>query len=499
MATEVPMPKLGLTMEEATILEWLVADGEHVAADTPIVRIETDKTETEVGSPGTGRLHVIGRPGDVFACGERIGLLLADDEAPPSSGAPPEAPSAAATAAPAGAPSSPPAAPAAAAAVPVSAPASSSVAADGRLLASPNARRVAAERGIALAGVRGTGPDGRIVSEDVEAAPARVAAQVAAPGLAPVAIASNRTAVATVAARALADLLGVDLAEVLLDPVEQRITRDGVALYVRQRLQQTAAPRQADLPPPSAASAAPPAPPGAAAAPPAAPLLQEPVRMVRLSGMRGTIAKRMTASLREMAQLTLAMDADMTAVLADRQRRRAEEGEAASVTDYVLAATARALVRHPDANAQITADGIAVLPDVHVGLAVAVPGGLMVPVVRDAAHRSLLDLSRETTRLAEAARSGSIAPAELEGGTFSVSALGMFGVDMFTPVINPPNAGILGVGRLRDDVVLVDERVSTVKRLTLSLTWDHRVFDGVPAAELCREIVGLLADPSALD
>jgi pyruvate dehydrogenase E2 component (dihydrolipoamide acetyltransferase) len=228
------------------------------------------------------------------------------------------------------------------------------------------------------------------------------------------------------------------------------------------------------------------------------PLLQEPTSTVRMAGMRGTIAKRMHASLQEMAQLTLAMDADMTQVLADRAARKSSAGTP-SITDYVVAATARALLRHPGMNAQITDAGIALLPEVHVGLAVAVPNGLFVPVVRDAAHRDLTDLAAETTRLATAARAGALSPAELEGGTFSVSALGAFGVDMFTPVINPPNAGILGVGRLRKELVLVDGQVGTTSVLTLSLTWDHRVVDGVPAAEFCRTIVELLADPSALD
>jgi len=123
----------------------------------------------------------------------------------------------------------------------------------------------------------------------------------------------------------------------------------------------------------------------------------------------------------------------------------------------------------------------------------------MVPVVRHADRLDLAALSSETTRLAEAARSGSLKLEELEGGTFSVTALGMFGVDMFTPVINPPNAGILGVGRLRDDVLLVEGIVTTTKRLTLSLTWDHRVVDGAPAAAFCKTIVDLLADPSRLD
>ena len=230
------------------------------------------------------------------------------------------------------------------------------------------------------------------------------------------------------------------------------------------------------------------------------PLLQEPTETIRLSGMRGTIAKRMHASLQEMAQLTLTMDADMAAVLADRVARKVDaDGPVPSITDYVVAATARALTIHPRLNAQVTESGIAVLPEVHVGLAVAVDNGLLVPVVRDTAHRDLVDLAAETSRVADAARRGALAPGDLDGGTFSVSALGAFGVDVFTPVINPPNAGILGVGRLRDDVVLADGVVTTVKRMTLSLTWDHRVVDGVPAAEFCRTIVELLADPARLD
>lgn len=448
MAIDVPMPKLGLTMEEATILEWLVAEGEQVEADTPIMLIETDKTETEVGSPGAGRLHQVGRVGDVFACGTRVAVLLGEGEAVPAITAPAPAP-------PRPQPQHAPSVPAAAPAAPVA----SLPAQGGRVFASPNARRVAAERGVPLAAVRGTGPGGRIVSEDVEA--------VGAAG--PV--------VASVAARNLADLLGIDLSQVPVDPVERRVTREAVALHVRDLLGRLAP------------------------QPTSWPLLQDPVETIRLSGMRGTIAKRMHASLQTMAQLTLTMDADMGAVLADRAARKAGDPNTGvpSITDYVLAATARALVRHPRLNAQVTDTGIAVLPDVHVGLAVAVDNGLLVPVVRDAAHRRLDDVAAETTRLATAARAGSVGPGDLEGGTFSVSALGAYGVDAFTPVINPPNAGILGVGRLRDDVVMVDGQVTTVKRLTLSLTWDHRVIDGVPAAEFCRTIVELLADPDQLD
>jgi pyruvate dehydrogenase E2 component (dihydrolipoamide acetyltransferase) len=453
------MPKLGLTMEEAMIIEWLVADGALVEPEQPILLIETDKTETEVGAPGSGRLHQLGGPGDVFPCGARIAWLLAEGEQPPSSATPAPVPGVApAHASPAPLPP------------PTAIPAVAAPATGGRLLASPNARRVAAERRVSLAGVRGTGPGGRIVSEDIEAVPTPAASASATAHF-----------VATTAARNLADQLGIDLTQVPVDPAERRITRDGVAAHVRGLLLGLAA-----------GSA-----PASTPTPVNAPLLQEPVETIRLSGMRGTIAKRMHASLHEMAQLTLTMDADMTAVLADRAERKAG-GTPPSITDYVVAATARALVLHPRLNAQVTEAGIAVLPEVHVGLAVAVDNGLLVPVVRDTARRTLEELAAETSRLAAAARAGSIQPTELEGGTFSVSALGAFGVDAFTPVINPPNAGILGVGRLRDDVVVVDGGVATTKRLTLSLTWDHRVVDGVPAAEFCRTIVDLLADPTRL-
>jgi pyruvate dehydrogenase E2 component (dihydrolipoamide acetyltransferase) len=467
MAVEFQMPKLGLTMEEGTIVEWLVADDAEVAEGTPVVRIETDKVETEVESSGDGRLHHIGQPGQAYACGAVIAVYLGPGEEPPQR---------AAAAAPVAAAPTPRAAPTA------SPSPSQARTADGRLLASPNAKRVAAEAGVDIGRVAGTGPGGRIVADDVTAALNAGTGGFAAPG---VTFASREEIVASVAARNLADLLGIDLAAVPYDPIEYRITRDGVAAYVRQRLAGPIAP-----------------PPSAAPAPelPAdlAPASQTPTRVIRMAGMRSTIAKRMHASLREMAQLTLTMDADMTAVMADRARRM-KDGVSVGVTDYVVAAAARALLQHPNVNSQITSDGIAVLPDIHVGLAVALDDGLMVPVVRHTDRLDLAALSAETTRLADAARSGSLKLDELEGGTFSVSALGMFGVDVFTPVINPPNAAILGVGRIRNDVTVTDGEIGTTKRLTLSLTWDHRVIDGAPAAAFCKTVADLLADPTTLD
>ena len=466
MATEFLMPKLGLTMEEGTITEWLVPDGATVEVGAAILRIETDKTETDVEAGAAGRLHVVGCAGDTFACGERIGWILGPDEAAPAQG-----PTAVAAAPLVAAPATP-----ATSVAPVT------VTSGGRVMASPLAKRLASERGLDLRTVRGTGPGNRIVAADLDGVsptPAATAHAAAAPGP------QGSPRPATAAARQLADLLGIHLAVVPLDPIDGYVTRESVARHVRDLLARAAGPiaPTTTIPP--------------AAALPSA--MQVPSSTVRLSGMRGTIAKRMRDSLTQMAQLTLFMDADLDAVVADRARRAAA-GAAPSYTDYVIAAAARALVKHPIANSQITDDGVALLPVVHVGMAVALDGGLIVPVISNTADRDLNSLMAETSRLANAARAGALKLPELEGGTFSVSTLGMFGVDGFTPVINPPNTCILGVGRLRDDLVLDDAgAVRTRKRLTLSLTWDHRAFDGAPAAAFCRTIVELLNDPVALN
>lgn len=420
MATEFNMPKLGLTMEEGTIVRWLVDDGAEVTAGSAVLLVETDKVETEVECPADGRIQRVGQEGETFACGVQIAWLLGPGESAASSAAAaaPE-PVAVASAAPAVAASTNGAATAVAVAA----------APGGRILASPNGRRLAAKLGVDLASVKGTGPGGRIVSEDIEAA---AAAAKAAPA-------------------------------------------------------------------PAAAAPAPAAPAAPAAAPvmATAPAAQTPTSLIPMRGMRGTIAARMFSSLQSMAQLTLTMDVSMDAVWADREARKAR-GAAPGFTDYVIAAVAQALRAHPYVNSQVTDEGIALLPDIHVGMAVALDNGLMVPVVRHTDRLRLDGIASETARLAAAARGGKISPDELAGGTFSVTSLGMYGVDAFTPVINPPNAAILGVGRIRDEVVWRGDSIGRARVMTLSLTWDHRVFDGAPAAEFCRAVANNLEDPSTI-
>ena len=473
MATEFQMPKLGLTMEAGTIIGWHVADGAEVTEGMAVLAIETDKVESDVEASASGRLHQIGSPGETFPCGARIGWFLAEGEDPPAAGTAGTArsPAVASGSAVAAAPATP------ALATRAGKPARGD---GGRILSSPNARRVAAELGVDIAAVAGSGPGGRVVSEDVQSFAETLPAPL--PSI-------DTPALATVAARRLADLLGVDIAAVRRTGVDPRVTRDDVASHVRQQLA-GAGPAPASTLPGQApgrrrsGGRARPSGSGTALPPPS----QTPMGVVPMRGMRRTIASRMHDSLHDMAQLTLTMDAAMDRIVADRRRRQVDGG-APSYTDYVIAAVAAALVEHPIVNSQITDDGIALLPEVNVGMAVALDDGLVVPVVRGADCRSITDISVETERLAAAARSRSLGLDDFKGATFTVTAMGMYGVDAFTPIINPPNTAILGVGRIRRDVHWDDDdRPVPRPTLTLSLTWDHRAFDGAPAAEFTRTV-----------
>ena len=446
MATAFPMPKLGLTMEAGTIIKWVVDEGAEVGVGEVLLRVETDKVETDIESSGAGRLHQVGAVGESYDCGAEIGWFLEPGEEPPAARTAPERDAPAVT-------NTPPA---------TTAPAPVTVAprTGGRLFVSPNARRVAARLGVDLASVLGTGPGGRIVSQDVELVVTRP--QPPAQGTA-------SSALATLAARSLADDIGIDVNTVAASGTDPRVTRADVLAHVRNLLaQQVPSTRTTGTPSPAP--------------------IQTPDHVVPLTGMRGTIARRMSESLNTMAQLTLMVDVDMDRVVADRTGRRGDD-VVPGYTDYVVMAVAAALREHPHVNSQVSDEGVAYLPDVHVGLAVALDDGLVVPAVRHADQQSLVEIASDTTRLTTAAREGTLSLADMDGSTFSVTALGMFGVDGFTPVVNPPNTAILGVGRLRDDVAWADDGSPIkVSRLTLSLTWDHRAFDGAPAARFAQSI-----------
>ena len=456
MATEVLIPKLGMTMTEGTVAEWLVPDGKEVQAGELIYRLETEKIEMEIEAEGAGVVRHVAEQGATLPCGSVVAVILGAGEAMPAGAA--------------GAPPVPVEAAAASGAVAVTQVAAGAAPSGVEVLASPAAKRVARERGIDIALITGTGPGGRVTEEDVANYTPAAAGSAAANGP------------ASPLARKLAEQLGVDLATVKGTGPGGRVTKEDV---------EAAAAQAAALTPARAPQAPPPL-------PSAVPAVGE---VVPIKGIRKVIFQRMHQSIQEMAQLTLAMEVWMDDAVKLRTQLVAEwasDGVKPSFTDLVIKAVARALRKHPGVNAQVVAGGIQVLREVHVGMAVAVDDGLVVPVIRDADVLSLKQIAAESSRLATGARTGKLGPDDYAGGTFSVTALGMFGVDMFTPIINPPNVGILGVGRIHDGTAWEGDRPVKRQQMTLSLTWDHRVVDGAPAAEFVQTVKGLLEAPYRL-
>ena len=230
---------------------------------------------------------------------------------------------------------------------------------------------------------------------------------------------------------------------------------------------------------------------GQAAPPPAPTVAPAAAEDIPLRGMRKVIAERMHQSLQGSAQLTISTEADVTQLIDRRQEVRQEFN--VTYTDFIVQACAHALRQHPRMNAYLEGDIIRANSDIHVGLAVALDEGLIVPVVRDADKKSLKDIAAEAKTLAEKARASQLKLEEVSGGTFTVSNLGMYGVDAFTPIINAPQSGILGVGRIVEKPVIHRGEVTRRSMMVLSLTFDHRVIDGAPAGAFLQTVADLLA------
>jgi pyruvate/2-oxoglutarate dehydrogenase complex dihydrolipoamide acyltransferase (E2) component len=445
VAVEVVIPKLGLTMETGVIEEWLVAPGTAVKPGDPLLRLATDKVDAEVEAEGSGLFHPAVQPGAELPPGALIGWLLEAGEEIPSGAAALEEPP-------------PPHIQAEAAAPVVGEP--GALTRTGRLFASPNARRVARERGFDITQLNGTGPGGRIITADV------LDAASAGPGTP-----GPAAQVVSPLVRRDAAAAGVDLGAVVASGPGGKVLRSDVAAAARRA--------------PAAAA------PAAAAA-----------EVIPLTGMRGVIASRMHASLQEMAQLTLGTEAVMDAAVALRAQLKEQWGQAGipvpTITDLVVRAAALALREHPRLNASVHDDAIHVQPEINVGLAVALEEGLLVPVVKGADQLPLSAIAAESRRLAQGARSGRLSLPDLEGGTFTVSTLGSYGIDFFTPVITPGQVAILGVGRLRDSVRWEDASPVRTQVMTLSITFDHRAVDGAPAADYLRSVLSRLANPLSL-
>lgn len=448
------MPKLTQTMDEGKLLDWLKKEGEPVEKGDLVATVETDKATVELESPASGVLaRLVAAPGDSVPVGQPIAYIAAPGEALPEA------------AQPAAAPTAPPVPSAPAAAMPPSEPQILPFAREEAAPSSPRARRLARELGIDLATVQGTGPGGRIVEEDVQRAaeaakapPAPAAAEVAeAPAAAPAPVA------------------------------------------------------------PEAAAPVPPAPAGE-------------VELVPLTGMRRTIAERMAASAHTTAPVTLTIEVDMTDAGALRQQliasieKESSAGEAVdhytrrlreqliasrerqaprpSYTDMLVKAVAKTLAEFPRVNSRWTEQGIEIVKDINVGVAVALgetgDDGLVVPVIRNADRLSLIEIAQRTSAIAERARQRRLTQDEFSGGTFTITNLGMFGIGAFTPIINPPEAAILGVGQIAPRPMVCDTVVVVRSMVTLSLTIDHRIVDGAAGAVFLRRLRDILQNPMQL-
>ena len=439
MPSEIYLVKVGMTMTEGIVDEWYVDDGATVSPGALLYRLETEKVNLDVEAETGGTVRHLVRTGETLEPGDVVGLIYARGEDIPENLPTP------ATRAPGDTPGVEPAKPP---------PAPPAPAAGERRPASPAARKLAGELGIDLAAVNGTGPRGRITREDVEQAAAAPPAAARRP--------------ASPAARKLAIELGVDLASVPGTGPRGRITRDDVEQAARRPAPATPAPAVSGEP---------------------------------LRGMRKTIAERMHASLANSAQLTLDMEVEMDDAVKLRTQLVAEweaQGVRPGYTDLVMLAAARALPRHPRMNSALIDGAIVGSEAVHMGMAVALDEGLVVPVIHHAAGKDLETIAQESSLLAERARAGALSLDDVQGGTFTVTSLGMYGVDGFTPILNAPQTGILGVGRIYEGVSWEGETAVKRRRMRLSLTWDHRVIDGAPAAQFLATVREYLEAPYRL-
>ena len=451
MATQIIMPKLGMAMKEGIVGKWLIEDGAAVELDEIIAVIVTKKITYELKAPAAGFLHHKARIKETKPVGATIGYILAHGEAVPDmeGGAlPPFEMVVSRTGEPAKAgidlgqkPNGD------------EQPAAVRVQSGGFVVATPAARRKAREAGVELTAISGSGPGGRVTEDDVRAY-----------------LDLRAKVLITSAARKLAQEHGLDITNLEGSGPGGRITEADV-----QRLIAT---------PPVVA--APPVPPQPGQAPAAG-------RRVPLQGLRQMIAENMVNSLQTMAQVTVTTEVDVTELVALHERLK--QDFEVTYTDLIVKATTIALKKHPRLNATLVGDEIQLLDELNIGVGVALEEGLIVPVIHNAGCLSLQQIGAIVRDLAAKARSHSLDLDEVTGGTFTITNLGVYGIDAFTPVINPPEAAILGVGRIVEKLVIYRGDAARRSMLVLSLTFDHRLVDGAPAAAFLQTLADVLSHP----
>ena len=456
MATNVTMPKLGLTMETGKISEWKKAEGEQVNQGEILLVVETEKITYEVEAPASGLLHIIVPQDGEVPVAELIAVIAADkadyDGACAGGGAP--AAAAPSAAAPAAAPAA--AAPAAAASA---APAPARAAGE-RVKASPLARKLAADAGIDIAAIGGTGPEGRVVKNDVAAYQA-----------------SNKFRITPVADK-MAKENNIDLKQVAGTGPAGKITREDIEAYLAKAKAAPAAPAEQKT---------------------GGEKVSEGDKLVKLTSMRKVISRKMLESCNQAAMAYMTNGVDATAIQEFREKIlksvEKKHGVRVTITDFVIKLTAMAIERHPVVNTRWTADGILFLQDINIGMAMSIKDGLIVPVIKNANKKTITEIAKDRTALIDKGRSGKMGPAEMTGGTFTVSAMGMFGTELFTAIINQPENCILGVGAIIDKPVVVNKQIVIRPMMNLSISYDHRTIDGADAGRFLQTIKELHEDP----
>lgn len=451
MPIEIKMPQLDQTMTEGKIGKWLVKEGENVKKGTPIVEIETDKVVSELESPSDGVLErILVSDNSKIPVKSVLAIISTPDETVGKIEITPEIKLALPSVATVRGEAS----------VPISDPADGKTE---RIIASPAAKQLAGQHRVDLSKLRGTGPGGRIVQDDVqkyvdsqpeESIPERIKASPLA--------------------RRLAQENGLDLSSIVGTGPEGRIVRDDVLKAAKEK---------ATTPPPTTIT------PDVVSEEIETPSEQ----IIPLTGIRQSIAERMTQSARTAAIVTLNSEVDATALVELRTLLAAKAD--ISYTDLLVKIVAQALRQHPTLNSTLAEDGIHILATINIGVAVALDDGLIVPVVREADKKGLSEISKDIKDLMAKARNKSLSLTEVRDGTFTITNLGMFGIDTFTPIINPPQCAILGVGRIIKKPVVLNDEIVVRSMLGLSLSFDHRIVDGVPAAQFLQTVAQMIAEP----